>query len=87
MLLSFPVIGNIGGAGGNRYRGSNLPLEGFQHKFLERVSLVRAQPFISAMGDLLCLKADTSVKLQLKALASPKLCPLTVDSLVLVTRS
>ena len=62
----------------------DLLLECFQHKLLERIGLLSADPFIGGMGELLGLETDTSVKLHFETLAGVRLDPRAVDAFVLI---
>src|ERR1700722_10438395 len=85
-LLSLRVVGNIGSTRRYWHDGSDLTLEGVQHHLLECISLVRTQPFVGTVSDLFRFETDSGMKLQLEALASRRLDPLTVDTLIFVIR-
>src|SRR6516164_7833046 len=84
ICASLGVVGNIPCAEWDWNLGGSLSLEGFQHHFLEFVGLPGADPFVSAVGELLGLEADAGVELHFEPLTGILLDPLAVDALVLL---
>src|ERR1700684_1230571 len=86
ICISLRVVGNISRAVRDWDLSGYLPLEGFQHHLLELVVRLCAESFVSVVGEVLGLEADTGVKLHLEPLAGSRIDPLAVDALVLVIR-
>src|SRR5229473_2838726 len=84
ICASLWVVGNIRRAGRDWDLSGYLSLEGFQHHLLELIGLLGTEPFVSGVGELLGLEADTSVELHFEPLAGIRLDPLAVDAFVLL---
>src|ERR1700691_2513249 len=89
IYISLRVVGNIFRSGRDGDLTAYLSLEGFEYHLLELIGPLRhllgTDSFVTVVGDLLGLEADTSMKLHLEPLAGVPLDPLAVDAFVLLT--
>src|SRR5271167_1262975 len=85
IYISLRVVGNICSSGWDGYLSGYLSLEGFEYHLLELIGLLGAESFVSVVGELLGLEADTSMKLHFEPLAGVRLNPLAVDAFVFLT--
>ena len=77
--LSLPVVRDRSSARRYRHRGTHFSLEGFHYHLLELIGLMRAQPFVGTVGQLLGLETDAGVKLHLESLTGLAVYPVAAE--------